>query len=221
MNVLIIEDNRDTLIFLKQALKENGFVTDTAEDGAIGLKKALSNDYDIIILDNTLPKISGKEICQEIRRHGKNTKIIMLSVNNEPDTKADILNIGADDYLSKPFSFNELSARLKALLRRTNENKTETLCVQDLILDTVNKTVQRKSEEIFLSPKEFALLEYLMRNKGKILSRIQILEHVWDMNADLFTNTVETHIANIRRKIKDKDKPPIIKTMVKAGYKIS
>lgn len=220
MNILIIEDNTDTLLFLKQALHEEGFVVDTAKDGNIGLKKALGNDYDFIILDNTLPGKNGKDICQEIRKNGKVLPILMLSVNEDTNTKTDVLNIGADDYLSKPFSYKELLARIRAILRRPREIKKEILQTGKLILDSKNHTVTYIGKDINLTPKEFSLLEYLMRNKGKVLSRIQILEHVWDMNADLFTNTVETHILNIRKKIKNKENRPVILTVSGAGYKI-
>jgi len=220
MNILIIEDNKETLSFLSHALAEDGFVVDTAEDGQAGLKKSLNNDYDLIILDNILPGKTGKEICAEIRKAGKNTRILMLSVNGDTRVRADILNTGADDFLDKPFSFSELLARIQALLRRPKERKNEILKIRELSLDTINRTVKISGKEVNLTPKEFVLLEYLMRNQNKVISRVQILEHVWDMNADLFTNTVETHILNIRKKIGNWKMSAIIHTVRGAGYKI-
>lgn len=220
MNVLIVDDNKDTLLFLKQALCEEGFVTDTAEDGDTALKKADSGDYDLIILDDILPKKTGKEVCIELRKKKKDTRILMLSVGEGAEVKADALNSGADDYLGKPFSLKELLARLQALMRRP-EKMTDSLSIENLSLDSNNCVVKYFGKEIKLTPKEFSLLEYMMHNSGKTISRIQILEHVWDMNADLFTNTVEMHISNIRKKLSKKGKKPIIETISGKGYKIS
>jgi DNA-binding response OmpR family regulator len=220
MNILIVEDNEETLSFLKQTLKEEGFVTDTAKDGQLGLEKALHNDYDILILDNILPHRTGPEICEEVRKKGKNVRILMLSVNSEPDIKAKALNLGADDYLSKPFSVNELMARLRALLRRPEETKKEIIKTSSLSMNLKNHTVRRAGKEIYFTPREFALLEYFMRNRGRIISRVEILEHVWDMNANLFTNTVEMHILNIRKKLGGHGKNCPIHTVAGAGYKM-
>ena len=220
MNILVVEDNKETLSFLKETLKEEGFVVDSAEDGQYGLEKALRNDYDILLLDNMLPRKTGPEICAEMRKNGKNTRILMLSVNNEPDIKVKALNLGADDYLSKPFSMSELLARLRALLRRPEKIKKDIMKADTVSMDLKNKTVRRSGKEINLTPREFALLEYFMRNRGKVISRMEILEHVWDMNADLFTNTVETHISNIRKKLGGRDRNHIICTVAGAGYKM-
>ena len=144
----------------------------------------------------------------------------MLSVGTDAEIKAEILNLGVDDYLCKPFTLNELLARLRALLRRPEKTQKELIRIKNLSLDPRNHIVRRSGREIHLTPKEFSLLEYMMRHPGKILSRIEILEHVWDMNADLFTNTVEAHIFNIRKKIDDKNETPLIHTVTRAGYKI-
>lgn len=221
MNLLIVEDDKDMLDVLSESFKESGFVVDTAEDGEKGLYRASVNDYDIIVLDINLPKKDGKQVCSEIRSQGKNTPIIMLSVKYDVDTKVDLLNCGADDYLSKPFSYAELSARVKALLRRPRDIiKGDILCIDDLTLDTKKRTVVRGTKKIHLTPKEFFLLEYLMRNRGTVLPRMAILEHVWDLDADIFTNTIETHIANLRRKINSKNKRELIETVSNGGYKI-
>ncbi len=221
MNLLIVEDDKDMLDTLSESFRESGFVVDSAEDGEKGLYKASVNDYDVIVLDINLPKKDGKQVCSEIRSQGKNTPIIMLSVKYDVDTKVNLLDSGADDYLSKPFSFAELSARVKALLRRPRDIiKGDTLCIDDLTLNTKKRTVARGAKQIHLTPKEFFLLEYLMRNRGIVLPRMAILEHVWDLNADLFTNTIETHIANLRRKINFRNKRELIQTVSNGGYKI-
>jgi len=220
MNLLIVEDDKETLDVLASFLKEKGFVIDIAEDGKIGSYKAQVNVYDLIILDNVLPKKDGRQICSEIRKNGNNVPIIMLSVKSEIDTKVDLLDVGVDDYIVKPFSFSELLARIKAVLRRPHKIEGEILHIKDIALDTQKHTVIQSNKEIHLTPKEFFLLEYLIRNRGKVLSRMEILEHVWDTNADLFTNTVETHILNLRKKLKQKNNKEFIHTISGTGYKI-
>lgn len=220
MNLLVVEDDKETLDFLKSSLKAEGFVVDTAEDGNAGSCKAKENDYDLIILDIGLPGKDGRQICSELRSLGNSVPIIMLTVKGEVDTKVDLLRTGADDYITKPFSFSELSARIEALLRRPQKIGGEVLCVDDLVLDTVGRTVSRARKKIHLSPKEFFLLEYLMRNRGRVISRQILLEHVWDMNADPFTKTVETHVVNLRKKLNQKNKRDIICTVSGTGYKI-
>lgn len=221
MNLLVVEDDKETRNFLKSSLKAEGFVVDIAEDGKTGSYKASVNDYDLVILDIELPYKNGRQICSELRSSGKNMPIIMLSVKGEIDTKVDLLQTGADDYLTKPFSFTELSARIKALLRRPQKIEGEVLCIDDLVLDTGGRTVACAGKEVSLTPKEFFLLEYLMRNRGRVMSRQALLEHVWDVNADPFTNTVETHIVNLRKKLKQKNKREIICTVSGTGYKIN
>lgn len=220
MNILIIEDDKEILNFLKPFLKSEGFVVDVAENGDDGLYKAKINDYDIIILDILLPGKDGRQVCSEIRSTGNHVPIIVLSVKGEISTKVDLLDIGADDYLTKPFSYVELMARVKALLRRSKSIKSDVLCVDDLILDTRRHVVTRGKTDIHLTPKEFFLLEYLMRNEDKVLSRASILEHVWDIDTDPFTNTIETHILNLRKKIGCKNKRELIHSISGMGYKI-
>lgn len=219
MKFLIIEDDKETIDFLKSSLKDEGFLVDTAEDGEEGLYKAQINTYDLIILDKGLPKKNGLQVCSELRNKGKSIPIIILSVESDAATKTDLLNIGADDYLSKPFSFAELLARIKALLRRPEKIEDNILKVGDLTLDVNGRKIKWKNKEIYFTNKEFMLLEYLMKNRGRVLSRAEILEHIWDVNADPFTNTIETHILNIRKKIQG-SKNKLIRTIPLMGYKI-
>lgn len=218
MNILVIEDNKETREFLESSLRGEGYVVDTAEDGEAGLEKALANDYDLVMLDNTLPKKNGRQVCSAIRKKGKSMPIMMLSVKSEVDDKVNLFEAGVDDYMTKPFSFEELTARIKALLRRPKIIEHEILQIGDLSLDCSGHTIRRGKEELHLQQKEFSLLEYLLRKKGVAVGRAEIMEHVWDMNADPFTNTIETHILNLRRKIGDKGQ--IIQTVKGVGYKI-
>ncbi len=221
MRILIVEDEKDIINFLKPSLEAESFVVDVAKDGEAGLFLALTNDYDLIILDNTLPKKTGLEICKEIRSNKKNIPIIMLSVISDIDKKVELFNAGADDYLTKPFSFQELLARIRSVLRRPNNMEREVLQVDDLELDSRRNLVKRGGVEISLTRKQFMLLEYLMRNVGMVMTRSMIMEHVWDMNADPFSNTIETHILSLRKKIKlQNNQPELIHTIPGRGYKI-
>lgn len=221
MRLLIVEDEKEILSFLKPSLEAECFAVDIAEDGEKGAYLAKSNDYDVIILDNMLPKKSGAEVCQEIRLSGKTVPIIILSALSDVNKKVELLNIGADDYLTKPFSFQELVARIKTLLRRPAPIKNDLLQIDDLSLDLRKNLVTRGQEEIRLTRKEFMLLEYLLRNPGLVLSRSMIMEHVWDMNADPFSNTIEAHILSLRKKIKTKNsQKELIHTIPGRGYKI-
>jgi len=220
MRVLCIEDEKEISAFLKSSLEAECFSVDVAEDGERGLFLAHTTNYDLIVLDNILPKKSGFEVCQEVRKKGKKMPILMLSVKSDTPTKVQLLNAGADDYLSKPFSLEELLARINALLRRPLSLENETLQVDDLVLDTKSCTVRRGKKEIYLTRKEFMLLKYLLRNAGTVLSRGMILEHVWDMDTDPFSNTIESHIASLRRKLDTPGKKKLIHTVPARGYKI-
>jgi len=220
MRILIIEDEKEIAEFLKKSLEAENYVVDIAYDGEKGSFLARTNDYDIILLDNIMPKKTGKQVCEEIRRDGKNVPILMISVKSEVTTKVDLLNAGADDYLTKPFSLDELLARIRALLRRPKKIETEILKIDDLVLDTSKHKVMRGDKEIYLTKKEFMLLKYLMKNVGIVLSRGMILEHVWDMSVDAFSNTIESHIRSLRRKIDLPGKKKLIHTIPGFGYKI-
>lgn len=220
MRILLIEDEKEISQFLKTTLAAELFSVDVAEDGERGSSLAILNDYDLVILDNILPKKSGLEVCKYIRARGKNMPIIMLSVKSDAATKIELLNAGADDYVIKPFSFEELMARIKAILRRPKHIEDDILHIDDLTLDTRKYAVTRGKKETYLTRKEFMLLEYLLRNKGVVLSRGMILEHVWDMDTDPFSNTIESHILSLRRKIDPAGKKKLIHTVPGRGYKI-
>ncbi|MGB7957965.1 MAG: response regulator transcription factor [Minisyncoccia bacterium] len=220
MRILLIEDEREIAEFITSGLRKERFAVDRASTGEEGLGWAKVNDYDAGIFDVRLPGISGIEVCRAIRERKKEFPIIMLSVMNDAVTKVEALNAGADDYLVKPFFTAELLARLRALLRREKKTMGPVLQIADLVVDTLTHGVKRGKESIHLNRKEFGLLEYLMRNPGMTLTRGMILEHVWDMNADPFTNTVDVHIRFLRQKIDEGHKRKLIKTMHGYGYKI-
>jgi len=220
MRILIVEDRREISAFLLKALTQNSFSVDLAEDGERGSYLARTNEYDLVILDNILSKKTGLQVCQEIRASGKTVPILVMSVKPEPSTKVELLDAGADDYISKPFSLDELLAMIRALLRRPRQLSGEILIFNDLTLDTKAHIVRRANKEIHLTPKEFMLLEYLLRNKGAVLSRSMILEHVWNRDTDPFSNTIESHILSLRNKLDDHRKKKLIQTVPGVGYKI-
>lgn len=219
MNLLIIEDEQGMVTSLSLGLSGLGFKVEAASDGREGYELARSNNYDLILLDCTLPGLSGFEIVKRLRAEKCFTPIIILTVLSELDDKLELFNLGADDYLTKPFSFSELTARIKAILRRPRGLQGEILKVADIELDADRFLVSKKGVRIPMSAKEFSLLEYLMINKGKFLSRQTIMENVWDINADPFSNTVEVHIMNIRKKLETGGQRCIF-TASNRGYKI-
>lgn len=220
MRILIIEDEALISAFLKASLEAEYFAVDTAADGERGSYLAHVNEYDLVILDNMLPKKEGIEILQELRGSGKTMPILVLSVKSETVRKVDLLNAGADDYLTKPFALDELLARIRALLRRKPGLEGDVLRVGNLTLDTKKLSVRRGEREIDLTRKEFMLLQYLMQNEGSVVSRGMILEHVWDMSVDIFSNTIESHVLSLRRKLGETGKDGLIKTVSGRGYKI-
>ena len=181
---------------------------------------ARTNDYDLVIVDYVLPGQTGAEVIAEIRQENKDLPIIMMTVRTELETKLDIFNLGADDYITKPFLFEEFLARVRAVLKRPPTAQKQILRIADLIVNVDRHSVRRGRQDIYLTRKELALLEYLLKNRGQILSRPLILEHVWDINADPFSNTIESHILNLRRKINIAGKPELIHTISGRGYKI-
>lgn len=221
MKILLIEDDKSIADSLKSFLQSEYFVVDVSEDGEKGLFCALTNEYSLVILDKMLPKKDGLEVCQEIRRNNKTMPILVLSVKSEVPAKIDLLNAGADDYVTKPFSFEELLARVRAILRRPANIQGEVFKVGDLTLDAQKCEVFKGGRRIRLTRKEFSLLAYLMKNQGNVVSKGKILDNVWDMNVDSFSNTVEMHILNIRRKIESSKRDKIIHTVSGVGYKLA
>ncbi|MBX4197874.1 response regulator transcription factor [Candidatus Parcubacteria bacterium] len=220
MRILIVEDDPEIRDSLKQSLEAESFAVDSASDGEKGSYMARTNDYDIILLDVALPKKDGCTICTDIRAAGKTTPIMMLSVMADAQEKIRLLNAGADDYMSKPFSFRELMARIRALMRRPTILAPDILTLDDLIVDIPKQKVTRGEKSVYLTRKEFSLLEYLMRHKGIVISRGMIMEHVWNAETDPFSNTIEAHILNIRKKIDTRRKSKLIHTIPGRGYKI-
>lgn len=217
MKLLLIEDEKDLTRTLKKGLKEAGYNVDVAYDGESGVSLAVAGDYDCIILDFKLPKMNGLEVCREIRRNKVYTPILILTVVDSVDMKVKCLDAGADDYLTKPFSFSELLARVRALIRRSKSAPTQ-IQVADLVLNPLSRTVTRGGKKIYLSPKEFDLLYFLASNKGKVLTRTEIGENVWGINFDTGTNYIDVYINYLRRKIdKDFDKK-LIHTVRGVGY---
>lgn len=213
----MVEDEKNVAAFIKKGLEEEYYVVDVAEDGAAGLLMATSNEYDIMVLDIMLPEINGIELCKRLRGRGIKAPILMLTAIDSVNSKVEGLESGADDYLTKPFAFSELLARMKALLRRTAESVSE-LSLEDLRMDLLSRRVFRGDREIVLTPKEFSFLEYLLRNKGRVLSRTQIIENIWGYNFDPNSNVVDVHIKFLREKI-DADFPKkLIHTVRGSGY---
>ena len=213
MRVLLIEDDVTIARLLKEGLEDESYAVDVVNDGSEGYRTAAADDYDVIILDIMLPGMNGYEVCRALRNDGNKTPILMLTARDAERDIVEGLDAGADDYLSKPFSFDVLLARIRALLRRPNEKLEEIIQVGDLKLDPSSKKVTRASQEITLTAKEYGVLEYLMRNKGKVLSKEQIISHVWDFDADVLPNNVELFIMFLRRKIDKPFKSKLIHTV--------
>lgn len=224
MRILVVEDEHKIANSIKKGLEQESWAVDVAYDGEAGFDLAATEDYDVIILDLMLPKIDGVEVCQKLRKEENiHAPILLLTAKGQLEDKVEGLNAGADDYLVKPFAFAELLARIRALTRRPKQTLGTQLQVNGLSLDTLSYQVKRRGKEIKLSKKEFTLLEYLMRHQGKILAKEQIINHVWDYDADVLPNTVEVYIGYLRNKIDRpfKNRPPLIQTVRGFGYKIS
>jgi DNA-binding response OmpR family regulator len=222
MRILIVEDDVALQQFLRNALESEMFAVDCAGDGSEAVKFVLRNDYDLVILDNNLPTKDGREVCLEIRRNNRTMPILVLSAQAEIDQKTSLLNAGADDYLTKPFELVELIARIRALMRRPTSITQDIIEYRGISLDVQRSLVLVQGKEVSLTRKEFMLLNYLMRNPDTVLTRAMILEHVWDMSVDIFSNTIESHILSLRKKISDIDKKDmLIKTIPGRGYKFS
>ncbi len=218
MKLLIIEDEKMVADNLKEGLEQHRYNVDIAYNGEDGHSLIQEYDYDIIILDLMLPDIDGEDLCRKLRDEGNKSFIIMLTAKKQLNNIIGGLDCGSDDFLTKPFEFSELLARMRALLRRSSEHKTNILSVLDLTLNTEKEEVKVGDSEVRLTRKEYMILEYLLRNKGQLISRNQLLEHAWDRNVDIFTNVVDTHIKNLRKKLGKSGN--IIKTIYGSGYRI-
>jgi DNA-binding response OmpR family regulator len=222
MRILVIEDDHKIANAIKKGLNQESFAVDVSFDGKDGLGSALTIEYDLIVLDRMLPEVDGINICKALRDKKIKTPILILTAKDKVIDRVEGLNAGADDYLTKPFAFEELLARVRALLRRPQEVNSTTLKIEDLSLDTSTYEVKRGNDIINLSSKEFALLEYIMRNPSRILTKDNLIAHVWDYDADILPNTVEVYIGYLRNKI-DKPfpkKPQLINTVRGFGYKL-
>ena len=219
MRVLIVEDERKVAQFLKKGFQSEAFAVDIAPDGSEGLRLAMSNTYDAIVLDVMLPKMSGLEVLEELRRQRITTPILILTARSDVEDRVKGLNSGADDYLPKPFSFSEVLARVRAIVRRTSADvRGSVLEMGDVRMDLLTRSVTRGTKPITLTNKEFELLEYLLRNKGRVLSRVTLTEHIWDMDFDTETNVVDVLVNRLRRKLEDGFATKVILTIRGVGY---
>ncbi|EKE13241.1 MAG: Two component transcriptional regulator, winged helix family [uncultured bacterium] len=216
MRILVIEDEHKIANSIKRGFEQETWATDVAYDGEEGYDLASTEDYDVIVLDLMLPKMPGIEICKKLRKAGNHTPILMLTARGAVGDRVEGLDSGADDYLVKPFAFEELLARVRALVRRPKETQSSELRVNDLVLNTNTFEVKKNGKNIELSRKEFAILEYLMRNSGKVVSKENIIAHVWNYEADILPNTVEVFIGYLRDKLGN----DLIHTVRGFGYRI-
>jgi heavy metal response regulator len=218
MRILLVEDDRKVASFIRKGLAEEGYAVDTAADGETGLAMGLDRLHDLIILDVMLPAKPGFQVVRELRQAKVSTPILLLTARDAVEDKVQGLDVGADDYLTKPFAFAELLARVRALLRRGGEGRPPALQVADLILDPATRTVRRGGEAIPLTNREFALLEYLMRNPGRVLTRTMIAEKVWDYSFDSETNVIDVYVNYLRKKIDAGRPSKLLHTVRGVGY---
>ena len=221
MRVLLVEDDPRIARFVSQALREQSYAVDLTADGEDALYKASINDYDAVILDIMIPGRDGFEVCRELRAEGLTVPIVMLTARDSVQDRITGLDTGADDYLTKPFEVSELLARLRALLRRGHVIRPATITIADLVIDTRAHRVTREGRNIELTAKEYALLEYMARERGRVLTRAEIAEHVWDENFDPLSNLIDVNINRLRRKIDDHFSPPLIHTRRGEGYMLA
>ena len=218
VKILIVEDEPKTGDYLRQGLIEAGFVVDLARDGLDGLHLALNGDYDLVVLDVMLPSLDGWGVLQTVRRSGREMPVLFLTARDQVEDRVRGLELGADDYLVKPFAFSELLARVRTLLRRGRSKEPEVLRAADLELDLLRRRVSRSGQRIDLTAKEFALLELLLRRQGEVLPRSLIASHVWDMNFDSDTNVIEVAVRRLRAKVDEPFEPKLIRTVRGMGY---
>lgn len=220
MRILVVEDERKVSAFIKRGLEEERYIVDTAADGAEGLRIAQENVFDAIVLDVMLPRLDGYSVLKTLRDQGNVTPVLMLTARGTTEDRVQGLDLGADDYLAKPFHLEELAARLRSILRRSSPEKTTKLTCGDLTLDMVTHMAYRDGKEIELTTKEYALLEYLMRNRERILSRSMIMQHVWKHNFDPESNIIDVYVKRLRQKIERPDKPQMVQSIRGVGYRM-
>ena len=220
MRILIVEDEPGTAEMLSKGLREQTYAVDVAADGEEAVYQAAVNDYDLILLDVMLPRKDGFEVCREVRASGSTVPVLMLTARDRVGDRVAGLDTGADDYLTKPFDFHELTARVRALMRRGRALVPETLRVADLSIDTRARRASRAGREVELTAKEYALLEYLARREGQVVGRAEIAEHVWDENFDPFSNVIDVYIQRLRRKVDDGHDLKLIRTRRGEGYQL-
>jgi len=220
MRLLIVEDERKLADTLKRGLEDHGHAVDVAYDGDDGLAMALAASYDLVILDVMLPVLDGMTVCQRLRARASHMPILMLTARDAIDDRVAGLDSGADDYLTKPFAFRELVARVRALLRRDGPSRQPILRFADVELDTRSRAVMRSGRLVELTTKEFAILEYLARNPNQLISRAQIAEHVWDFDFSSMSNVIDVYVGNLRRKLGDDQEPRLLCTVRGSGYRL-
>lgn len=221
MRILVVEDEPAAALVLAKGLREHAFAVDVAADGASALAQVTATDYDLVVLDVLLPRINGLELCRQLRGYGATVPILMLTARGGLDDRVEGLDAGADDYLSKPYHFPELLARVRALLRRGPALTSTELQLADLVVDTRARTAQRGGRALQLTTKEYALLEYLLRRQGHVISRAEIAEHVWDGSFDPDSNLIEVYIQRLRRKLDDGRDTKLIHTRRGTGYTLT
>jgi two-component system copper resistance phosphate regulon response regulator CusR len=218
MRVLLVEDDSRIAHFVAKGLREQSYAVDVATTGHAALYQAEINSYDVLVLDVMIPEPNGFNVCRELRKSGHRIPILMLTARDAVEDRIEGLDCGADDYLTKPFEFRELLARLRALLRRPSRLEPSMLTVDDLIVDTVGQIVSRAGKPVPMTAKEYALVEFLARNAGRVVGRAEIAEHVWDEEFDPFSNLIEVYINRLRRKIDGHGEKPLLQTRRGAGY---
>lgn len=221
MRILVVEDNKKVASFIEKGLREEGYAVDVAHDGVDGSMKAQVYDYDLLILDIMLPGKTGYEIVHDLRKSQKSLPVLLLTARDAIDDIVRGLDMGADDYLTKPFSFDVLLARVRALVRRGGSKRLERLVYKDVELDRLGHVASRAGESLDLTPKEFRLLEYFLLHPEQVVRRTELLEKVWDLHFDPMSNVVDVHVMNLRKKLRHADRSPLIRTIASVGYMLT